>query len=545
MNDCMIELLRRFKLFVFIVLLAGVWSCNELFDDIKNAKIDFVSEFGMRMANVSLYVDKAIQIDVNTFIEGMPKPFIELLPGEDGILKLRMTQKYNKLTLDSILNLKDSVFTDSIGFPAIYDFFVEGSLSFGFQLSTFGGESLSGKQIDSLKLDSGILRLEFNTYDQFDSEFNITFPGIVDEKNNSVKIKSFTPTAKNNIIELDLTDHKIQVLRRKNKEYFMINLDFYIESLEDDIDIDPKIKFTLEKMDLDYVFGSFGYDTIPGFSHQEIVMPGNIIDGQDVVLDFLRPEIKFHTLNTFELPFRYDIQKAVMKYADGHTENVTGIPNQIFINAPTAEESLGYVSSEIAIDPATNIDVLISKGPDLLVIGGQLWTNPGNPKQKNYIRDDDSLSAILDIDLPFEMRITEIVIRDTSYAAVFEDMQAANLNTKQLKIKTDVSNSFPFELSLQSYFYSERGVLIDSLFTEAVNVKGSEKGDKTIKASYYSDKDELQLDKLNATRKTITVARFKTANAQKEKIVSFRNEHRLDIKLTAFTKINVHSANKN
>lgn len=521
------------------------FSCRKILDDIEDAKVDFVTELGLHLADVSLFVDEALNIDIDTIIEGMPKPIIVLSPGEDGVLKLHVSQEFPPVRLDSIINLKDTAFIDTIGFPAIYGFFIEGDMSFGFQLTTFDKEKFEGKSIDSIKLDGGMLNLEFNTFEQFYSEFNITFPGIVDENNNVVTIEDFIPTITNNKVDIDLTNHKIQVLERRDKQYFLIDLNFYIESLDADTEIEPLIKVKMSELDLDYAYGSLGYDTIPNFGMQKISMPGQLIEGQDVTFDFEKPEIKLKTLNSFALPFRYDVKNFSMHFADGNQENVTGLPDHIYIGSPSTISPDEFVASTIALDTSTNFDLLMSKGPDLLTIDGNLWTNPDDPDFKNYLRDKDSLSTILDIDIPFSMRISEIVLRDTARNEIFKQLKNESFSTERIKIKTDVTNSFPFDLNLQAYFFDEYDFLIDSLFSEPVKINGPENGNGSIETTHFADKDNSRIENLIKTQKVVTVARFKTANTEEEKTVSFRNEHKLDIKLTVFTKINVQTGNEN
>ncbi len=537
-------IIKKYKLALFSFLILSTFSCQKIFEDIENAKIDFTTELGLHLADVSLYIDETLDINIDTIIEGMPSPVIELSPGEDGILKLHISQEFPPVKLDSILNLKDTIFVDTIGFPAIYGFFIEGDMSFGFQLTTFDKEMFENKTVDSIKLDGGFLSLEFNTYDKFYSEFNLSFPGITDEFNNILTIDNFIPTSTNNTVDIDLTNHKLQVLTRRDKEYFLIDLDFFIESLDTDTDVEPMIKIKMGELDLDYAYGSLGYDTIPNFGVQEIAMPGQLIEGQDVIFDFEKPEIKLQALNSFALPFRYDVKDFSMHFPDGSSEKITGLDDQIYINAPQLSTPDEYIPSTIALDTSTNFDLLMSKGPNLLTIDGDLWTNPDNPDYKNYLRDEDSLSTRLDIDIPFSMRITEIVLRDTIINEIFKQLKNESFSAERVKIKTDILNTFPFDLDLQAYFYNVYDILIDSLFTEPLKIDGSSQEKGILETTYYADKEGTQMEDLLETQKVITVAKFKTANAEEEKIVSFRNEDSLSIKLTIFSKINIQPGNE-
>ncbi|MEZ5071544.1 MAG: hypothetical protein R2751_11395, partial [Bacteroidales bacterium] len=388
------------------------------------------------------------------------------------------------------------------------------------------------------------LSVQFNTYGQFQSEFGLSFPGIVDESNEALEIRNFVPTEEQHEISIDLRDHTIKVDKKGEKEYFIIDLDYYLESLDETTDAEPEVVVMLKDLDLDYAYGSLGYDSIPEFGEQKIALPGKLWKDQDVSFDFEKPEIKLRTLNSFALPFRYDVNSFLLHFPDDRTEAITGLPDNLYIDAPAPESTGGYESSTIALDPSTNFDVLLAEGPSLLTLDGILWTNPSEPDLKNYLRDQDSLSAILDLDIPFSMHISEIVLRDTIQKAIFDALDQPSYDAETIIIKTDISNSFPFDLRLQSYFFDESDHIIDSLFTNPVLITGPGADLKATKTSVNVEKDRMQIERLYATDKTVTVARFKTSDAEEEKIVSFRDDQKLDVKLTVFARLNIQSVNE-
>ncbi|PID92405.1 MAG: hypothetical protein CSA96_03425 [Bacteroidetes bacterium] len=531
--------MKKWPVVIGMVLLAGVFSCNRLFDDIENAEVDLSTEIGLHVADLSFYIDSTLNIEIDSLFDGMSAPVIELAPGEDGVLRLHIQQNLPPFRLDSFLTLEGTVFTDTIGFPALNGFFIEGKTLFGFQLSTFDSQFLTGKTIDSIRLDRGRLNLQFNTYEQFNSKFSIRFPGIVDANNAELQVLDFIPSAKHKELEFDLSNHTIKLTKRNEKEYFTIDLDYFIEGLEEDSPQEPEIRVILSDMDLDYAYGSLGYDTIPGIRDLEVPMPGPQFENQEVSIDFENPQISFNTLNSFALPFRYDINSFLMRLPDGRFEEVTGIPDSIYIGAPDASAPDEYISSSFALDPSTNFDILMSEGPDLLLIEGELWTNPYEPEHKNYLTDKDSLSVQLDLDIPFSMRVSEIVLEDSTWKVDFRQLDNSSYRIEKLKMKIDIENGFPMDLHLQSYFYDDAGAVIDSLFSRAVDITGpGDEGGFTV-ATFYMYKDREALERLFNTKKTRTIARFKTSEADEEKIVSFLEEQALNIKLTFFAKLSI------
>lgn len=536
-------MINRHRILLLVLILISALSCKKVIDDIDNAKVDFVTEFGFKIAEISIAINDTLNIDVKETTGNMPKPVIELFPGEDGILKLHISQKFNPIKLDSVLNYIDSVFTHPIPFPNISEFYSEGEIKFGFGLGLFSkNKMLEGKKIDSLKLDQGKLILEFNTYKHFNSNFEFRFPGITNEKKEILTIDNFSPGILNNKIEIDLSEHKIEVLRRNQNEYFLVELNYFIESLNADNNVNPEILLTLKDLDLEYAYGNFGTDTIEMQDLQEIpLFEKNLLNSPELKIDFEKPQIEVQAKNSFGVPFRFDIHQVKMLFNDGENSVVTGIPKSVLIDAPTIGNQNSYVSSLLTIDPSTNFDVLLGKSPRLLIIDGDLLVNPLNPLTKNYIRDQDSLSAILNIDIPIQLKIAETTLTNTLEKALFSQLKDSIVSAELIKIKADISNSFPFELYLQSYFTDGNKEVIDSLFSQPQMIKGAGKGGDPVTSIFYVDKNRSQINELFNTKNTITVANIKTTNAEDELVVSFRNENKLQIKLTVFTQLNVHN----
>jgi hypothetical protein len=108
---------------------------------------------GFKIADISIAINDTLHIDVKETMGNMPKPVIELFPGDDGILKLHISQKFNPLKLDSVLNYIDSVFTHTIAFPNISEFYSEGEIKFGFGLGLFSkNKMLVGKILNKITI---------------------------------------------------------------------------------------------------------------------------------------------------------------------------------------------------------------------------------------------------------------------------------------------------------------------------------------------------------------------------------------------------------
>ena len=116
--------IKKYMLAAFIFIIIGVIGCNKILDDVKNAKVDFVSHWGLKIADVSLMINDSLHIPIDS-IDGMGKTSMVLFPGEKGIIEMHFEQEFKPVTLDTIVKYyQESTFKDTIEFRSLSNFFI-------------------------------------------------------------------------------------------------------------------------------------------------------------------------------------------------------------------------------------------------------------------------------------------------------------------------------------------------------------------------------------------------------------------------------------
>lgn len=515
-----------------------------MIQDLKDARVDFDTEIGLNVVDISLKFNDTLFLPVNETEDGL-KPEIKLIVGEDDLLELQASMEFPPMTIDSFEILDGTGFSKEIDLPMFSDFYSEGKLIFGFNLNSFSKDEegeFSNIKLDSIKLDKGQLIIDLNTYTHFFSSFSFRFPGITTASNQMLSIENFIPTPQHHTLEIDLSNNKIEILRKNFSEYFLVELDYYLESKNNsDTTIVPKIMFEMGEMDIEYFYGSLGNYTLENEVFTTPVFDNKILEGQEFEVDIRNPEINLNFRNQLGLPLKIGIDFAKMIFADSSEVQITGLPDLVIVEAPLLEERDEIKTTKITIDPNTNLDLLISKSPTEVQLGYQIITNPSNPFQQNYFRDSDTLFADLEVRIPFELYVSEINLDNKSQVDFFSSFSSAKIKPTFAQIKSEISNSFPFELFVQSFFIDQDSVVLDSLFDREIKIEGSVDVNNPNTVNIETLKDNEQLKNLYNCTHIITVATFQTTNAQKRLPVKFFGESELKIELTFLSKLNVNS----
>lgn len=513
-----------------------------MLQELKDARVDFDSEIGLNVIDISLQFNDTLLIPLEEGDEGI-KPKIKLMPGENDLLELHISQVFPPMTLDSFKIFDDSNFSKVVDIPFFSDFYSEGNLKFGFNLNTFNDRNkFNGLTLDSLKLDKGNLSIDLNTYTHFFSSFSFRFPGITNPNNKILEVENFVPTLQNHKLNIDLSDYKIKLLRKNFTEYFLVELDYYLESKNNsDTTVTPKIDFNMGGLDIDYFYGSLGIDTIVTKADTIELFKEKFLNGQDFEVDVYEPSIKLNVRNQFGLPFEIGIDKATMIFQDLSEADVTGLPKSVIINAPLLAEKNEIITTNIEINPNTNLDLLISKSPKEIHLGYQVLSNPYDEFQKNYLRDSDTLFAELNMRIPFELSISEIKLDKKTDLAFFSSLETAKVKPVFIQVISNISNSFPFELNVQSYFLDKDSVVLDSLFSAEVEILGSTSVNSPNYITIESAKEKTQIENLYDCTQMITVAKFQTTNSEEKIPVKIFGESELKMELTFLSKLNVNN----
>ena len=199
----------------------------------------------------------------------------------------------------------------------------------------------------------------------------------------------------------------------------------------------------------------------------------------------------------------------------------------------------GFISSTNSLE-LPNVTNLLNILPNLIIydISGTLNPNGNSPAYNDFIYESSALNAYLDLEIPLELKATNLVMVDT-----IEFKENAIARPEEIQsgvIRFITNNSFPFDADIKTYFLNSNLSIIDSLI-----------GKETIKSAIYTNEnspytpletvlefnvEQVKLQNiLNATHIILEVT-LNTSVSDYSKIYS---QSAIDVQVTADFKYNV------
>jgi hypothetical protein len=184
---------------------------------------------------------------------------------------------------------------------------------------------------------------------------------------------------------------------------------------------------------------------------------------------------------------------------------------------PPAEGVLAFTRDN------TNIVELIDLRPLTIIYGGGARMNPdGFQGWDNFISASSSLVAGLEVDVPLEIRLQNLVLSDTLENPLQnEDADTSEFSLKDLDylmLYLGTDNGFPMDLSIRMYMYdSLTHVVSDSVLfgkiLEAAPVDAGGRVTETVTAKQQVRIEGSQLEALETANALILVVTFNTSGA--------------------------------
>lgn len=264
-----------------------------------------------------------------------------------------------------------------------------------------------------------------------------------------------------------------------------------------------------------YVEGYLGKDT---FSFQEAMAFDyfNSIDGG--TLDLTKPKITF----TFDNSIGADGEMIVHEITAHNRRTGASVSlNAPLVNGPVAIPgphlpNVGQtVSSTVVLDRNnSNIRDFVSLLPDSLSFDMEVFSNSNGVQSlhNNFATDQSRIGAILDLEIPLMGIADNIGLHDTLALDLSDATVPTSVSDGSLRLYLE--NSFPFETTVQIYFYNNNFTLVDSLFEAgpgviaagAVDVNGYVSTPTIVSLESWFDQARLQNLQTNATQ---AIAKFR------------------------------------
>jgi hypothetical protein len=400
--------------------------------------------------------------------------------------------------------------------------------------------------IDSFTVKNCLFAI--NLISTFQQQMFITI-NIPDAKKNGVpfsQVVEVPPAGTSNItrsVNFNLADYRIKLhqngLPNKLKMIFGIKL---IKTNNSILPGHNSIAMVMSLSDIAFknLFGSIGQkwlapntDTIP------ITLFNNGIAGGGISVVNASLDIKF--ANAFGIPIRATFQKL-----QGYNPlSLTPIINfaSTLLNNPlpiSTPQQLGQLanSSLLLNSSNSNISNVLTKLPRFLIYKLDALSNPPPPfpLMQNFIEDSSRFKVDVDINLPLEGTLKDIVFQDT---IMFKFQEVEELQSLDLKLF--FKNGFPIETKVQVYFADTMGYVIDSLLKDDIilasalvgsNGRVTSATEKNTEINYPEEKI-LRLKKVRKIYVKGTTSTFQSGS----KNVKIYSDYRLDLKIAGRAKL--------
>jgi hypothetical protein len=130
-----------------------------------------------------------------------------------------------------------------------------------------------------------------------------------------------------------------------------------------------------------------------------------------------------------------------------------------------------------------------------------------------FVNDESFFRVSVDVELPLNGSVNNLVLQDTLDLDLSDlDLDDAN----SAEFKNVIVNNFPADITLQSYLYTESGVLIDSLFQTRLAMPGAPVdvntgiANATDEIISYEDFDGERLQNIKKTKKMLINVKINT-----------------------------------
>ena len=352
----------------------------------------------------------------------------------------------------------------------------------------------------------------------FEVDLNVPYEGTapVDYLSPLISIQDWTLASENNVITINYDARTADGQRQKFEEASM----------------------AFDVILFEYIEGYFGSEI---FDIKGDFIPIGVLDNWvSGGLSFVDPKVKVFVENTFGFPVRSIFNSMQVVTTTGETLNMESeiIDNNVDFAYPALDEPGVVKITEFSFNKDnSNIVDLFKEKVVRVTYDIDAGANPDMDETiTGFVNAESYFLVSVDVELPLEGTVNNLVLQDTL------DLDLADLaDVTSAEFKSVIANDFPADITLQSYFYDENNVLIDSLFEErlvlpAANLDGV--SGKTVPGEdviTFTDFDETRVDALEKGKKVLVNVKINTEQASSGPLWIY-NDYAIRFKLGAKLK---------
>jgi hypothetical protein len=294
-------------------------------------------------------------------------------------------------------------------------------------------------------------------------------------------------------------------------------------------------KLAFDLIVFDYVEGYFGSEVfdIKG----DFIAIGVLDNWVSGGLSFVDPKVKVFVENAFGFPVRSIFKNMQVVTTTGEVLDMESdiIDNNVDFAYPSLNEPGVVKITEFSFDKDnSNIVELFKEKVRRVTYDIDAGANPDMDETiTGFVNKDSYFLVSVDVELPLEGTVNNLILQDTL------DLDLTDLeDVTSAQFKSVIANDFPADITLQSYFYDDNDVLIDSLFKERLLLPAAEINPSTGKAKTgeevvtFEDFVAGRFDQLKNGKKVLMNIKINTAQASSEPLWIY-NDYSIRFKLGA------------
>ncbi len=270
----------------------------------------------------------------------------------------------------------------------------------------------------------------------------------------------------------------------------------------------------------DYIEGYFGSEIFD--INGDFVAIGVLDTWRSGGLAFEDPKVKVFVENSFGFPVRsiFNTMQVVTTTGEMLDMESEVIDNNVDFAYPKLNEMGQVKTTEFSFTKDnSNIVDLFKEKVRRVTYDIDAGANPDMDESiTGFVNEDSYFLVSVDVELPLNGSVNNLVLQDTIDLDLdIDDLDEAN----NAEFKNVITNDFPADITLQSYFYTEDGTLLDSLFKDrlfmpgaSVDGSGVSSGGKEVIT--FENFDATRLQNIKKTKKMLLNVKINTGQVSSD-----------------------------
>ena len=274
-------------------------------------------------------------------------------------------------------------------------------------------------------------------------------------------------------------------------------------------------------IEFDYIEGYFGSEVFD--INGDFVAIGVLDTWRSGGLAFEDPKVKVFVENSFGFPVRsiFNTMQVVTTTGEMLDMESEVIDNNVDFAYPGLNEMGEIKITEFSFTKEnSNIVDLFKEKVRRVTYDIDAGANPDMDETiTGFVNEDSYFLVSVDVELPLNGSVNNLVLQDT----IAVDLEIDELDdANSAEFKTVIANNFPADITIQGYFYTEDGTLLDSLFQNRLFMPGASVDATTgisnggEEVANFENFSSAQLQNIKRTKKMLVNVKINTGQVSQD-----------------------------